>query len=52
MDLTTYTGAPVGCTHDAYDKEDRVSFNGGNYESVIDGNTYSPAVYPAGWKTV
>ena len=42
---------PTGA-HDAYNKEDRVSFDGGNYESVIDGNVWSPSAYPAGWKAI
>lgn len=36
----------------AYMKGDRVSFNGVVYESLIDNNVWSPAVYPAGWKEV
>lgn len=35
-----------------YMKGDKVRFNGAVYESVIDNNVYSPADYPAGWKTV
>ena len=42
---------PTG-SHDAYNKEDRVSFNGSNYESLIDGNVWSPSEYPAAWKIV
>src|SRR5690606_29147707 len=38
--------------HDAYSIGDRVSFNGLNYESVIDGNTWSPTDYPAGWSQI
>lgn len=40
---------PTGA-HNAYNKGDRVTFNGSRYESLIDGNVYSPAAYPAGWK--
>lgn len=40
---------PTGA-HDAYAIGDRVSFNGNNYESLINANVWSPAVYPAGWK--
>lgn len=40
---------PTGA-HDAYNKGDVVDYNGTLYESLIDGNTYSPEVYPAGWK--
>ena len=38
--------------HDAYNIGDRVIYNGKIYESLINGNTYSPDVYPAGWKEV
>ncbi|MEF2554597.1 hypothetical protein VQ042_25485 [Aurantimonas sp. A2-1-M11] len=34
--------------HDAYQIGDRVSFEGANYESVINANVWSPAGYPAG----
>jgi hypothetical protein len=40
---------PTGA-HDAYNKGDIVDYNGILYESVIDGNTYSPETYPTGWK--
>lgn len=40
---------PTGA-HDAYNKGDTVDYNGSLYESVIDGNVYSPDAYPAGWK--
>ena len=43
--------APSGA-QDAYSKGDRVSFQGGVYESLIDANTWSPVDYPAGWKAV
>ena len=36
----------------AYNKGDRVVYNGKVYESLIDGNTWSPDTYPAGWKEV
>lgn len=42
---------PTGA-YDAYRKGNRVKFNGKIYESVIDGNVWSPAVYPAGWTEV
>lgn len=42
---------PTGA-HDAYKKGDRVLFNGSVYESIIDGNAYSPTAYPAGWKLI
>lgn len=40
---------PTGA-HDAYQIGDRVSFNGSNYESLINANVWSPTAYPAGWK--
>lgn len=40
---------PTGA-HDAYNKGDVVNYNGALYESLIDGNTYSPEAYPAGWR--
>lgn len=36
----------------AYMKGDKVMFNGQVYESLIDNNVWSPAVYPAGWQIV
>lgn len=39
---------PTG-SHDAYNKGDIVDYNGTLYQSLIDGNTYSPDAYPAGW---
>lgn len=42
---------PTGA-HDAYNKGDIVDYNGKLYESLIDGNVYSPSAYPAGWKEV
>ena len=38
--------------HDAYNLGDRVRYNGKVYESIIDGNVWSPDVYPAGWTEV
>lgn len=38
--------------HDAYNIGDRVRYNGTIYDSLINGNAYSPDVYPAGWKEV
>lgn len=40
---------PTGA-HDAYNTGDVVDYNGTLYESLIDGNTYSPEEYPQGWK--
>lgn len=42
---------PTG-SHDAYNIGDIVDFNGKLYKSLIDGNTYSPEEYPAGWEVV
>ena len=38
--------------HDAYNLGDRVSYNGKVYESVINGNVWSPDVYPDGWNEI
>ena len=35
-----------------YNKGDWVLFNGKTYESLIDGNVWSPSANPAGWKEV
>lgn len=37
-------------SHDAYNKGDIVNYNGTLYRSLIDGNTWSPDAYPAGWE--
>ena len=42
---------PTG-SHDAYNTGDIVDYNGVLYKSLIDGNTYSPEAYPAGWEIV
>lgn len=45
---------PTGA-HDAYNKGDKVHYPneyGFVYESLIDGNIYSPEAYPAGWELV
>ena len=42
---------PTGA-HDAYAKGARVLLEGKVYESLLDGNAYSPDTYPAGWKQV
>ena len=39
---------PTGA-HDAYNNGDIVDYNGTLYQSLIDGNVYSPDAYPAGW---
>lgn len=38
--------------HDAYNTGDIVNYNGTLYKSLIDGNAWSPDVYPAGWEQV
>ena len=40
---------PTGA-HDAYNKGDIVDYNGTLYQSLNDGNVYSPEAYPAGWE--
>ena len=42
---------PTG-SHDAYNKGDKVIYNGKVYESIIDSNTYSPIDYPQGWNEI
>ena len=39
---------PTG-SHDAYNNGDIVEFNSVLYKSIIDGNVWSPEVYPDGW---
>jgi hypothetical protein len=40
---------PTGA-HDAYNMGDIVNYNGTLYKSLMDGNSYSPDDYPAGWE--
>lgn len=40
---------PTGA-HDAYNTGDIVNYNGVLYRSLIDGNTWPPDAYPAGWE--
>lgn len=40
---------PTGA-HDAYNKGDIVEYRGALYESLLDGNVWSPDTYPSGWK--
>ena len=40
---------PTGA-QDAYKIGDKVKFEGSTYESLINGNTWSPTAYPQGWK--
>lgn len=42
---------PTGA-HDAYNKGDKMTYKGNRYISKIDGNTYTPEEYPAGWELV
>jgi len=42
---------PAG-SYDAYDVGDMVEFEGKVYESVMDGNVWSPSQYPEGWELV
>ena len=42
---------PLGA-HDAYKKGAKITFNGKKYISLIDGNNWSPSVYPQGWEEV
>ena len=42
---------PTG-SHDAYNKGDKVIFEGEVYESIIDSNTWLPTDYPQGWKVI
>lgn len=42
---------PTG-SHDSYSIGDKVIFEGRVYESIIDGNTWSPVDYPQGWQEV
>ena len=40
---------PTGA-QDAYSIGDKVTYEGVRYVSLIDGNVWSPAAYPAGWE--
>ena len=42
---------PTG-SHDAYQTGDTVTFEGAEYTSLIDGNTWSPTAYPQGWEKI
>ena len=42
---------PTGA-HDSYAIGDIVDYNGTLFESLINGNVYSPDEYPAGWKAL
>lgn len=42
---------PTGA-HDAYNTNDKVLFEGEIYQSLIDNNVWSPAVYPNGWEKI
>lgn len=62
-DKTTSLYSPIGLdnegyvvwsrpsgAHDAYNIGDVVNYNDKLYKSLIDGNTFSPDEYPAGWE--
>ena len=42
---------PTG-SQDAYNKGDKVRYEGSVYESTVDGNVWSPTDYPQGWQKV
>lgn len=42
---------PTGA-QDAYNKGDKVRYEGSVYESTMDGNVWSPTDYPQGWQKV
>ena len=42
---------PTGA-HDAYQTGDHDMFEGAEYVSLIDGNTWSPTDYPQGWEKI
>ena len=42
---------PTGA-HDAYQTGDTVTFEGQEYKSLIDGNTWSPTDHPQGWEKI
>ena len=42
---------PTGA-HDAYNIGDKVIFESGVYESLINGNTWAPTAHPQGWKVI
>ena len=53
-DMIPVWSQPTG-SHDAYNTGDRVHYPGKDdpvYESLIDGNVYSPEAYPQGWVIV
>lgn len=42
---------PLG-SHDAYNIGDKISYNGKNYECVIDNCVWNPTTYPAAWQEI
>ena len=50
VDITDWV-RPTGA-HDAYLIGDKVRFEDKFYESLLNGNTYSPTEYPQGWKEI
>lgn len=56
-EVTDDDGAPAewvqpSGAHDIYGIGDRVTFQGAVWESVLDGNVWSPTAHPAGWKKI
>lgn len=42
---------PTGA-HDAYNKGDKVTYNGLRYKSTIDANVWDPITLPSGWEQI
>ena len=42
---------PTGA-HDAYNTEDKITYNGKKYVCKMDGCVWDPGTYPAGWEEV
>lgn len=42
---------PLG-SHDAYQTGDKISYNGKNYECLIDNCVWNPTTYPAAWQEI
>lgn len=42
---------PLGA-HDAYQTGDKISYNGKNYECIIDNCVWNPTTYPAAWQEI
>lgn len=54
IDLTALSDEDLATlrAHDAYQKGERVTFDGELWESLIDGNVWSPTAHPAGWRQI